>query len=117
MCLAEKFQITLPPKEETDHEWTAFESKAVAHGPKFNQLPTSQIEGDCGFPSSISLAGSTDVSDGINPKSLKHGYKRGEMSGTDDLYSGEHIDLFYGEVKDEKGRVGFVERNNYLDRL
>jgi hypothetical protein len=33
------------------------------------------------------------------------------MGMTDDLYTGEHCDHFYGDAD------GFVERNNYLDRL
>jgi hypothetical protein len=39
------------------------------------------------------------------------------MNGTDDLYTGEHVDQFYGEAVDEDGKVGFAERNNYLDRM
>ena len=57
------------------------------------------------------LAGSTDVSSApVQPKALKDGFARLDMKGTDDLYTGEHTDLFYDDVG------GFCERNNYLDR-
>jgi hypothetical protein len=52
-------------------------------------------------------AGSTDPT-GVS--GLDKGYDRKDMKGTDDLYTGEHADLFYGDAG------GFVERNNYLDR-
>lgn len=54
------------------------------------------------------------------PKDLTRGFGAYEMSGTDDMYTNEHVDLFYGEVvgQDDVGDkvVGFAERNNYMDR-
>jgi hypothetical protein len=58
----------------------------------------------------LSMAGETDVSKDTNPESFREGFKRVDMKGTDDLYTGEHTDLWYGDAG------GFVERNNYLDR-
>lgn len=52
----------------------------------------------------------TSVSKSTNPESLREGFKRLDMKGTDDQYTGEHMDLFYGDAG------GFVERNNYCDR-
>lgn len=57
------------------------------------------------------MSGQTDVSKDTNPESFREGFKRIDMKGTDDLYTGEHTDLWYGDVD------GFVERNNYLDRM
>jgi hypothetical protein len=52
---------------------------------------------------------------------FKFGFTRKEMRGADDVYTGEHIDHFYGEAvgKDDTEQTyeGFVERNNYLDRI
>jgi hypothetical protein len=56
------------------------------------------------------LAGSTDVSNMSKIEALRKGFTKAEMKGTDDQYTGEHCDLFYGDAG------GFVERNNYLDR-
>jgi hypothetical protein len=38
------------------------------------------------------------------------------MRATDDEYSNAHVDAFYAEM-DVDGEVGFVERNNTLDRM
>ena len=56
------------------------------------------------------ISGQSDVSQDTNPESLERGFKKREMKGTDDQYTGEHMDHFYGDAG------GFVERNNYLDR-
>jgi hypothetical protein len=89
-------------------------------GPKFNQLPpgmeiNNQLR-DRIHAMPLSVAGESDVSADTNEHSFKHGYTRRDMKGADDLYSGEHVDHFYGEVVDENGKAGFAERNNYLDR-
>ncbi len=123
MSLAEKFQITIPPKkDEANEQWASFSSVHKTdccpdpeHGEKFNRMPKTQIHGKHEF--AHGFGGNTDVSDGLSTNALKAGFDRREMKATDDQYGGEHIDLFYGEVIDELGHVGFVERNNYLDRL
>jgi hypothetical protein len=128
MGLAEKLQITVPysEKEDDGNQWADANTARVntgntppEDGEKFNRLPSTSV----GVNEEVSefahgFGGDTDVSgDGLDPASLKAGYKRRDMKGTDDQYSGEHVDLFYGEAVDEKGNVGFAERNNYLDRL
>ena len=126
MCLSEKFQITAPYSEkqaDPDHDWATAQSARVnvgntlpGNGEKFNKMPVG-YDATCARDRFVSgFGGNTDATGGVEPKSLEDGFKRQDMKGTDDLYSGEHIDLFYGEVVDEKGQVGFAERNNYLDR-
>ena len=121
MSLAEKFQITLPPQKE-DEKWVTFASarhtehcQEPCDGEAFNKMPKTQLHGQNEF--THGFGGDTDVSGGVTPKSLGQGFQRREMKATDDQYHGEHCDLFYGEAKDELGNVGFVERNNYLDRV
>lgn len=133
--LQEKFQTTLPGKMEDGEGWTTFgavrrtgqlnagnhrgvskpinpdDSVGVSDG-KFNLMPV-------GYDATSSLdkfvdggyAGSTDVTDDVNIPNLVRGYTGHKMGMTDDLYTGEHVDHFYGDAD------GFVERNNYLDRL
>lgn len=131
MSLAEKFQITIPPKkEEAADKWVSAETtrnlppmrNKVQDGvpcnegdQKFNILPPLQIASV--EHSAFGYGGNTDVSGGLEPNTFKAGFFRREMKATDDQYGGEHIDLFYGEAVDEDGNRGFVERNNYLDRL
>ena len=136
MSLQEKFQITAPPEKPDDNSWASFGSQRVVGqsgflhecntgatgplGPKFNMMPPG-MNIDNQLRSSIyrqpfSMAGMTDVSQDTNPQAFAEGYKRREMKGTDDQYTGEHMDHFYGEVIDELGNAGFAERNNYLDR-
>lgn len=124
MCLAEKFQITVPYKETGGEPWadvkTVRTHKGVTQpedGNKFNHMPIGYdgAADETGFVHGF--GGDTDVSKVITNKSLRTGFHRADMKGTDDQYSGEHMDLYYGEAVDEAGNVGFVERNNYLDRL
>ncbi len=135
--LVEKFEILMPPKPETDHEWAAEGSQFskgeagflhsnnayadTESGAKFNMLPPGpdidnqrrkRIEG---MP--LVMAGKGDVSNVVTYSGFTKGYTRQTMRGTDDLYSGEHIDQFYGEVIDEEGNEGFCERNNLCDRI
>jgi hypothetical protein len=126
MSLAEKFQITAPPAKasEPDESWTTFASARNTSccmtpeaSAKFNRMPKTQLHGVHEFVQAT--GGEFDVS-GIKDPSVyspAKGFIRREMNATDDQYGGEHIDLFYGEAKDELGNVGFVERNNYLDRM
>jgi hypothetical protein len=137
MSLQEKFQITIPPVPETDHEW-AVPNSYISKGEagfqhrnnttsdanvtmKTNYMPpgmdisNQQRKRIRAMP--LSMAGATDVSKDTNAEAFAQGYTRRDMEGTDDQYSGEHQDHFYGEVEDELGNCGFVERNNYLDRV
>lgn len=47
----------------------------------------------------------------VNVTSLRNGFDKKKLLQTDDEYTREHNDAFYDDVG------GFVERNNYLDRL
>ena len=125
MSLAEKFQIMAPPEPEPGHTWDTVQSvhrhkgsvqNDPANGQKFNYMPKG-METNVADNFGSSIAGATDVSNNVTSENLQRGFFRAAMQGTDDQYSGEHLDLFYGEVEDELGNCGFVERNNYLDRL
>jgi len=128
--LQEKFQISSnPPKDEPPEQWASFESaRQPQNNPKswcpktaddvdmrrFNKMPA-----DMDIPKEFSeqhrqpfsMGGQTDVSKDYNKESIENGFKRVAMSGSDDQYNGEHTDLFYGDTG------GFIERNNYLDRM
>jgi hypothetical protein len=71
-------------------------------------LRTPVTAGDLGTGSQAT----TDVT----AASLRSGFDRKELRPTDDMYTREHNDAFYDTVKVD-GVEGFVERNNYLDRL
>ena len=118
MSLQEKFQTILPPQpnEDDGNEWQTFESQRKATAPaRFNEMPNNMDVANQN-PMLRQIAGCTDFSYDTTPESLEKGYRRHPMKGTDDLYTGEHVDHFYGEVQDEEGKKGFVERNNYCDR-
>lgn len=136
MSLQEKFQITVPGKIEDGEGWAADASarktgesgflhsnNAYSDGDataKFNFTPpgmdiTNQKRGTFNHMP-FSLASQTDVTNCVSPDAMERGFSRLNMKGTDDQYTGEHMDHFYGECCDELGNVGFVERNNYLDR-
>jgi hypothetical protein len=136
MSLQEKFQISAPPVKETDHEWlphnaqihkgeagfqhsnnTYADTESVNKtnylppGMEINNQQRKRIN-----PMPFSMAGATDVSNLVTAGGFDEGFTRQTMNGTDDQVSGEHMDHFYGEVEDELGNIGFIERNNYLDR-
>lgn len=60
-------------------------------------------------------AGTDDVTDNPSGQDFVKGYVDVQMKPTDDMYTNEHVDAFYGEGKSD-GKVGFLERNNVLDR-
>ena len=129
--LQEKLQVTVPPKADRTVGWadasTAIDKRKFVNDDwrertpedvdvrTFNEMPPGMeidqdlVEKSGGFP--FVMSGSSDVSKDTNATSFAKGYKRAEMKGTDDQYTDEHTDLFYGDAG------GFVERNNYLDRL
>lgn len=134
--LQEKFQVTVPPKPEKDHEWRSFADARSTGEAGFQHSNNASAIADVTMKTNymppgmdisnqarkridsmpLDMAGSTDVSRDTNVKAFGKGFTRRYMGATDDLYSGEHMDHFYGEVVDEDGNVGFAERNNYLDR-
>jgi hypothetical protein len=69
----------------------------------------------------LHIAAQTDVSKVQSPNALCCGFTLHDMDSVDDQYTGENQDHFYGIVvgPDDAGNKveGFVERNNYLDRL
>ena len=118
--LQEKFQISVPNKPEGPEPWADFKSSRQSQADvpqgndQFNAMPPGmEIADQCCLDLSnmpMSMAGESDVSADTNPTSFAEGFKKREMKGVDDQYTGEHVDLFYGDAG------GFVERNNYLDR-
>lgn len=66
-----------------------------------------------GFPT---LEAQGDRTQDLTPKSVRTGFDYKKLLPTDDQYSREHNDAFYDEI-DVDGHVGFIERNNMLDRL
>lgn len=134
MSLKEKFQITVPGKIEDGEGWATLDSVRDTKGEyaynnktagewtdgKFNEIPPGMdIGNQYADIHNMPYAFADGHSDVTQPDSntLKKGYTRAKMTGTDDQYTGEHIDLFYGTAYgDSKDEVGFIERNNYLDR-
>ena len=126
--LQEKFQITVPAKDEAEEPWASFESARQpqtkvgewcsenagdADFRRFNEMPpgmdiTQKRSEVNNMP--FSMGGQTDVSKDTNMTAFDKGFTKRDMKGTDDQYTGEHVDHFYGDAG------GFVERNNYLDR-
>lgn len=116
--LQEKFQITVPAKAETatDESWIFGvprcpppEGEGTFPPPGMNIDNNTHGAPSMGMP--YSVAGRSDVSDKLaSPESMLKGFTKLEMKGSDDQYTGEHVDHFYGDAG------GFVERNNYLDR-
>lgn len=127
--LQEKMQITVPAKDEAGEGWASFQSardsqsevpqfcpntSADPDGNKFNKMPpgmdiSNQNSAEINNMAFV-MAGESDVSKDTNPGAFDNGFTKRQMKGTDDQYTGEHVDHFYGDAG------GFVERNNYLDR-
>lgn len=61
-------------------------------------------------------AGTDDVTDNPSGGDFKSGFVKLRLQPTDDMYTREHNDAFYDDVTVD-GVTGYVERNNYLDRL
>ena len=143
----EKFQVTFgndyDSKAEADHGWvTDFEMRAKKgnpglegkaggdHGGRpmnnavfFNSLPPGMDIEDqeradirqMGINTSGNMTNALAQGDVTNfeldATSLRNGFHKKALLQTDDEYTREHNDAFYDDVG------GFVERNNYLDRL
>lgn len=123
----EKFQVKAPANNnDVESGWVSDASARTTkgtpsgNGAHFNRLPPgsnirNQRVSDQDHPETV-MAGSTDVSHDANTGSLTKGFTRRKMLGTDDEYTNEHTDLFYGEARVGE-EVGFVERGNLLDRM
>jgi hypothetical protein len=110
--IQEKFQISAPMNrnDNANEGWVTPDS-VQRHFPQTQlQIPPTSIDAATQKNMPLVLAGSTDVTDNVNPSDLKRGFDIHPMLMTDDQYMGDHQDHFYGDVG------GFVERNNYLDR-
>jgi hypothetical protein len=137
----EKFQEEFPQKPEgiESRHWASDKSARVkkglpgkedvhtsSEGVMFNSLPPGMDIEDQEMADIrqqyTSDGGATDVShDTPMGSDMNRGFKRKRMRPTDDLYTNEHVDLFYGEIKveveDGEMEVGFLERGNLLDRM
>lgn len=123
----EKFQVRVPQnKSDEESGWVGDKSSRTKKGlapasntKPYNDLPPGMVIGSQDLSDQHSMtyamAGTTDVSHDTNAESLRRGFKRKKMLTTDDEYTNEHTDIFYGEVTVD-GDTGFVERANLLDR-
>ena len=129
MSLQEKLQVTVPAPEEAGESWVPFERardinrqewrnhvNAESYARlKLNHMPAGmEMSNQCSTEQSVMpmvMSGEGDVTPCTTPESFAHGFVKLPMSGCDDQYTGEHVDHFYGDAG------GFVERNNYLDRI
>lgn len=119
--LQEKFEFEAPEPPAGPSDWA---SDKAARRPKenlerLNVLPpgsdiSEQPLADTRSPMRT-MSGETDVSRDWNREAVTKGFKRLPMRPTDDQYTGEHADTFYGEMTVD-GETGFIERGNVLDR-
>lgn len=126
--LQEKFQVDNPMQGNDDGQtgWKPDHSvrvkKNLPSNPAvgFNSLPPGmdaedqEVTDQRRFP--MVMSGESDVSEDWSEKAMKRGFTPRPMRATDDEYSNQHNDAFYDEIEVD-GVVGFVERNNVLDRL
>lgn len=123
----EKFEYRAPPNsnEENETRWVSADSVRRTHGLRdddtvfYQHLPPGMNIEDQHVSyqneTPFSMGGETDVSMDYNPVSVLNGYSARHLRPTDDLYTNEHCDAFYGEMTVD-GVTGFLERNNTLDR-
>jgi len=142
----EKFQVNYPDKQssaENEHGWlTDVEARAKKGTPGregvpggdhmskfmnnaafFNGLPPGMDIEDQELTDQrmmgINIAGNMPskyaegdlTNNELTAHSLRVGFDKKKLLQTDDEYTREHNDAFYDDVG------GFVERNNYLDRM
>lgn len=120
--LQEKFQVTAERPKKSSHEWVTDKSvrRTAAEHQRLNDLPpgtdidTQHLIDSPSIPRVMS--GETDVTQDWNASAVKNGYKRFDVKPTDDAYTAEHVDTFYGEAVSD-GETGFAERGNLLDRI
>lgn len=119
----EKFQVDYPlAKDDNGNTWVSDSSarRSYAAGKRLNQLPPGMDIADqknsCQHDQPLSMGGEGDVSRDYNTEAVKDGFSRRTLRPTDDMYTREHNDAFYDEVKVD-GVTGFLERNNMLDRM
>ena len=116
----EKFQEEFPVKpDDGSNYWASDKSARVkkgapnkGEGAMFNSLPPGMDIEDQELADirhqGLTMSGTTDVSyDCPGPGSTHRGFHRKRMKPTDDLYTNEHVDLFYGEIRVEVENEGF----------
>lgn len=127
----EKFQVEFPDRKD-DHEWkTPKSARRTAMAPTeraseasysggLNCLPPGDLIEDQELASTRTptkvMADQTDVTPQWAAESSTKGFTRYNLRPTDDSYTAEHTDTFYGEAVSD-GETGFAERGNMLDRI
>jgi len=136
----EKFQVSVPENRNEDVEgWVSDKSARVKKGTPGREGraggdPSSRSMNNARLYTSLPpgmditdaelsdirkqrmvTAGTDDVSDNPSGENFRTGYVPVTMRPTDDMYTNEHQDCFYDEIKVD-GVTGYLERNNYLDR-
>lgn len=136
----EKFEVRAPKKPE-GVEGTGWASDSSARtrrglqtrgrsdgryesfqGDDLNQLPpgmniSDQEHADLPTPAMAENFGTgSQATSDVTRTSMRTGFDRKDLSPTDDMYTREHNDAFYDTVEVD-GVEGYVERNNYMDRM
>ena len=129
MSLVEKFQTIVRPNrggKDSPDKMVSFQSQRVTTGNtmpdisnKFNRMPVGYEAETASDKFVRGFGGDTDVSgNDVNAAALGGiGFTRDNLKPDDEMYAGEQVEQFYGEVVGDDGNVGFCERNNYLDRI
>jgi hypothetical protein len=116
----EKFQIDFPVPS-ADNQWVSDKSVRRQEGRKnLNEMPpgtniSDQQLADTTTPVRV-MSGETDVTKDWSPSYVHKGFRRFDLKPTDDSYTAEHTDTFYGDAVSD-GETGFIERGNLLDRI
>jgi hypothetical protein len=110
------------------HEWQAKGDRGIPYVdevaarndiPNWTDMQEATMRQNGGMR--LVTASETDVSKVMSTKALQNGFTLHDMDSVDDQYTGENMDHFYGAAigNDDEGNryEGFVERNNYLDRI
>lgn len=143
----EKFQVNYPEAPDDEQGWVSDKdarakknmpgreglaagdaaSRFINDAAFFNSLPPGMdiedqevadirrmgINTAGGFPNLLARG---DRTQDLTARSVVTGFDHKRLLPTDDQYSREHNDAFYDEIEVD-GNIGFIERNNMLDRL
>jgi hypothetical protein len=134
----EKFEVRAPRGEPQERAWASDSSARTRKGLQTRAGQDGRYEGyaadqlQCLPPGmniddqehadlptpreAADLGTGTQATSDVNRTSARQGFDRKPMSPTDDMWTREHNDAFYDAVEVD-GVEGFVERNNYLDRM
>lgn len=106
------------PGREGRQGWD-WDSKSINNSVMYNSLPPGSDVRDAEMADIRQMrtvtAGTDDVTDNPKGQDFVKGFVDIAMKGTDDMYTNEHVDMFYSEATVD-GKTGFLERANYLDR-